>query len=226
MSNQMLYHLIKQYGQVRTFKANEIHHLNDTSSNLYAFEQGLAFLKQLDRKGKELISNIYIKGAIFIDMSDSSNSFNSKYYFYFKETTVVYQISIDALKETGDNTQITELIFQYTNNEMTKKELKLRDYLFNGKKGALLSNIIRLTNSFGVYQKDGNILIDIIITHEDLAQMCGMSRERVTKYISKLKAENTLKYDKSVKKFIVKDLSSIKSQISCENCPTNLCTIS
>ena len=82
-----------------------------------------------------------------------------------------------------------------------------------------------MANSFGKIFKNGTILIDVKLTHEDLSQLCGMSRERITKTISKLKRDNILDYDKKSKKFIILDLESIKDQINCEECPLNFCNI-
>ncbi|MBO1996444.1 winged helix-turn-helix domain-containing protein [Staphylococcus epidermidis] len=86
---------------------------------------------------------------------------------------------------------------KYTHNEI-KKELFLRDFNFTVK-GMILSNLVRLANSFGKKYKNGTILIDVKLTHEDLSQLCGMSRERITKTISKLKSNHVLDYDKKRK---------------------------
>ncbi len=117
------------------------------------------------------------------------------------------------------------MILKYSHNEIKKRELILRDYTFYNKKGMILSNLVRLANSFGKILNNGTILIDINLTHEDLSQLCGMSRERTTKTLSKLKSDNVLDYDKKSKKFILLDLDSIKNQINCEECPLNFCNI-
>ena len=61
-----------------------------------------------------------------------------------------------------------------------KTQSKFRDLILHGKKGALYSTLIRMTNSYGVHQGDG-ILIDLSLTNQELANFCGMSREVVNR---------------------------------------------
>ncbi|MHB7941388.1 Crp/Fnr family transcriptional regulator [Staphylococcus capitis] len=223
--NNELFHLIKRYGEYKCFKRNEIFHLNNEGNFLYAFERGVAFLKQTDITGKILLSKICKEGSIYVETIDDFSQFQINYQLFFKQSTTLYQTSIDKLRENIDNESLNTLILRYTHNEIRKRELTLRDYTFYGKKGAILSNLVRLANSFGKIFKNGTILIDVKLTHEDLSQLCGMSRERITKSISKLKKDNILDYDKKSKKFIILDLESIKEQINCEECPLDFCNI-
>ena len=223
--NNELFSLIKRYGECKRFKYNEIFHLNNEGNFLYAFERGVAFLKQTDVTGKVLLSKICKKGSIYVETIDDFSQFQINYQLFFKQNTTLYQVSINNLRENIDNDILNTLILKYTHNEIRKRELTLRDYTFYGKKGTILSNLIRLANSFGKIFKNGTILIDVKLTHEDLSQLCGMSRERITKTISKLKRDNILDYDKKSKKFIILDLESIKDQINCEECPLNFCNI-
>ncbi|RIM41464.1 Crp/Fnr family transcriptional regulator, partial [Staphylococcus capitis] len=198
---------------------------NNEGNFLYAFERGVAFLKQTDITGKILLSKICKEGSIYVETIDDFSQFQINYQLFFKQSTTLYQTSIDKLRENIDNESLNTLILRYTHNEIRKRELTLRDYTFYGKKGAILSNLVRLANSFGKIFKNGTILIDVKLTHEDLSQLCGMSRERITKSISKLKKDNILDYDKKSKKFIILDLESIKEQINCEECPLDFCNI-
>ena len=68
-----------------------------------------------------------------------------------------------------------------------KNETRFRDLLLHGKKGALLSTLIRLTNTYGVKQKDGSILIDCALTNQELANFCATSREVVNRILNDLK---------------------------------------
>ncbi|QUM66877.1 Crp/Fnr family transcriptional regulator [Staphylococcus delphini] len=220
--NNELFSLIKKYGERKSFIHDEIVHLNNGEKFLYAFEKGVAFLKHTDITGKVLLSKICKKGSVYMETIDD---IQINYHLFFKENTTLYQVSINKLKKYIDNDNLNTLILKYIYNEVRKRELTIRDYTFYGKKGMILSNLVRLANSFGKTLKNETILIDVKLTHEDLSQLCGMSRERVTKTISKLKNDNILDYDKKSKKFIILDLESIKNQINCEECPLNFCNI-
>lgn len=52
--------------------------------------------------------------------------------------------------------------------ENSKHQSRLRDLVLNGKKGALFSTLIRLTNTYGKSLDDGAIVIDFRLTNLDL----------------------------------------------------------
>lgn len=53
-------------------------------------------------------------------------------------------------------------------------------------KGALYSTLIRLSNSYGVERSDG-ILINIVLTNQDLAKFCAAARESVNRMLGDLR---------------------------------------
>lgn len=82
--------------------------------------------------------------------------------------------------------------------------------------------MIRLSNTYGVKQEEG-ILLNVEMTNNDLANLCGTTREGVNRVISQLKTDDII----SVKgKYIMlKNIQYLKDEISCESCPINICRI-
>ena len=70
--------------------------------------------------------------------------------------------------------------------DQQKTQTKFRDLMLHGKKGALYSTLIRLSNSYGV-KKENGVLIDLVLTNQDLANFCGMTREVVNRMLAELK---------------------------------------
>ncbi|MBS4178696.1 Crp/Fnr family transcriptional regulator [Lederbergia citrea] len=103
-----------------------------------------------------------------------------------------------------------------------KSQSKFRDLLLHGKKGALYSTLIRMTNSFGVNKEDG-ILIDLSLTNQELANFCGMSREVVNRMLGALKKDGIISVSDG--KILIHDLQFLKKEIHCENCPIEICNI-
>lgn len=104
-----------------------------------------------------------------------------------------------------------------------KTQSKLRDLLLYGKKGALYSTIIRLTNTYGIQQDNGDILIDYPLTNSDLANLCASSREVINRMLHDLKDLGIISFDKSI--ITVHKLDHLKSECECENCPLIVCRI-
>lgn len=104
-----------------------------------------------------------------------------------------------------------------------KNETRFRDLLLHGKKGALLSTLIRLTNTYGVKQDDGSILIDHAMTNQELANFCATSREVVNRILNDLKKKRVISLDKG--KITIHDLHFLRTEVECDNCPLHICRI-
>ena len=64
-----------------------------------------------------------------------------------------------------------------------KNETRFRDLLLHGKKGALYSTLIRLTNTYGIKQTDGSVVIDYALTNQELANFCATSQRSSQSYV-------------------------------------------
>lgn len=111
---------------------------------------------------------------------------------------------------------------KWMSDHSRKTQTKFRDLVLNGKKGALYSTLIRMTNSYGVHLSDG-ILIDLPLTNQELANFCGTSRESTNRILNELKRENIISVTKG--KIIIHDLQFLKDEIGCEDCPIIYCNI-
>ena len=89
-----------------------------------------------------------------------------------------------------------------------KTQTKFRDLVLNGKRGALFSTLIRMSNSYGI-QKDNGILIDLPLTNQELANFCGTSRESTNRILSELKKNKIISVKKG--KILIWDLQYLKN---------------
>jgi CRP/FNR family transcriptional regulator, cyclic AMP receptor protein len=106
--------------------------------------------------------------------------------------------------------------------QQRKDQSRFRDLLLHGKKGALYSTLIRLTNTYGEHQVDG-ILIGICLTNQDLADFCGASREMVNRMLHDLKEGGVISMNKGF--ITIHKLNRLKETIDCDQCPLCVCQI-
>ena len=130
---------------------------------------------------------------------------------------------IQNLEEALSNdAKLTVAFMKWMGINHQKTQTKFRDLMLHGKKGALYSTLIRMTNSYGKSERSG-ILIDLTLTNQELANYCGMTREVVNRLLSDLK--KTDKVSMANGKILIHDLQYLKDEINCENCPIALCRI-
>ncbi len=170
---------------VKPFKRNEtILHEEDTNEFMYIILQGKVKVVQTTEDGKEIILAIHQSGDFFGEMSlidgktvpatvsateDSITAIISKKDFYsliFTQNKVaekLLQILCSRLRESWDRIQI----LNFKNASQRMKTL-----------------LLMLTNDHGKKTSEG-ITLNIKLTHQDIADMTGLTRESVTRVIDK-----------------------------------------
>ncbi|WP_407652059.1 Crp/Fnr family transcriptional regulator [Aquibacillus koreensis] len=192
-------------------------------SELYIILSGRIQIGKISPDGRELTLRICSKGDIVGELSVFDE--NVKYLLNAKvtedcELAVIKKNTLEEKLLTNNWLAIEFMKIMSFNYR--RDQTKFRDLVLHGKKGALYSTLIRLSNSYGVKQKDG-ILIDIVLTNQELANFCGTSRESVNRLLNELKRNNILSMEKN--KIIIHDLQHLKDEINCEDCPLVLCSI-
>ncbi|MGD7022647.1 Crp/Fnr family transcriptional regulator [Rossellomorea vietnamensis] len=195
----------------------------ETAKELYLVKSGKVQIGKVIPDGRELSMRICSNGDVIGELTlfcdESTYMLNAK----VMEDSEVYILSKQIFEENLSNKpQLTVEWLKWVQLQSRKNQTKFRDLILHGKKGALYSTLIRLTNSYGKSVDEG-ILIDYPMTNQELANFCGTSREVVNRMLSELRKEKIVIVDKN--KIIVHDLDYLKKEIDCENCPINVCTI-
>ncbi|MBP3041839.1 Crp/Fnr family transcriptional regulator, partial [Bacillaceae bacterium Marseille-Q3522] len=148
---------------------------------------------------------------------------NPKYHFYAKTISdcEVLMIKREQFEEyvTQDH-EILASLTTWLSTRYLKAQMKCQDLIMNGKKGGLYSVLIRLCHSYGVKTDEG-ILIDLPLTHQELANLTFGTREVIQRMLKELRETNIISYDQH--KLVVKNLAYLKNEVDCQNCPFEIC---
>lgn len=194
----------------------------DEADKLYYLKSGRVKITKSTDEGKELILYMYRSG----DLVGHVDPFNqSKHGF----TAEVLEQSVVGVVEQKD---LELLICQYADFSIDfmkwmgihhrLTQTKFRDLMLYGKPGALCSTLIRLGNTYGE-KTDKGILINKKITHTDLSNMIGATRESVNRMLSDLRKKEAIDYDNGL--IVIQDLQQLREICHCEMCPNEICRI-
>lgn len=193
------------------------------SNEIFVILSGKVLISKLNSDGQELTLRICgendICGELTLFTTDSRYLLNAKIIQSGKIAIVKKPV---LEKEILSNNELGFEFLKWMNDHFRKTMTKFRDLVLNGKKGALYSTLIRMSNSFGV-NTDKGILIDYSITNQELAGFCGSSRESVNRFLNDLKRDGIISFKKG--KITIHDLEYLKNEIGCENCPVVYCSI-
>ncbi|SEO50406.1 CRP/FNR family transcriptional regulator, anaerobic regulatory protein [Amphibacillus marinus] len=191
--------------------------------DLYIIVEGKVLLGKTSPDGRELSLRFCGPGDIIGELTWEAESMP-----YLVDAKVVESGTVAVFNQTRLRERIREdqnamtSFLNLANLQYRKDQTKFRDLVLHGKKGALYSTLIRLSNSYG--KKSGNgILIDVKLTNQELASFCATSREAVNRMLNELKRKEIILIDSG--QITIVNLNYLKQAINCENCPLILCTI-
>ncbi|MDN7242379.1 Crp/Fnr family transcriptional regulator [Planococcus sp. N028] len=195
----------------------------DAIKGIYLIQTGKVQIGKVTPDGRELTLKIcgpnQLVGEVTVFSQDSKYMLDAKAI----EDVCCVKIAIKDLEEALlHNAKLAVAFMKWMGIDQQKTQTKFRDLLLHGKKGALYSTLIRLSNSYGVQKKDG-VLIDLHLTNQELANFCGMTREVVNRMLSDLKKQEVITVGDG--KITLHDIGHLKIEINCENCPISVCKI-
>ncbi|WP_088831662.1 Crp/Fnr family transcriptional regulator [Paenibacillus tyrfis] len=194
----------------------------DTADRLYYVHKGTVKLSKSTEDGKALILQVAQPGDLFGEFG-SCEPQSYGYDGIVMEDASLGVILIKDLEiliwKHGD---MALQLLKWMSQMQRFMQSKFRDLLLFGKNGALASTLIRLTHSYGEKDERG-IRITIKLTHTDLANMIGSTREVVNRMLSEYKAAGAIESENG--RFVVTNLSFFQAMVRCAECPLDVCRI-
>jgi CRP-like cAMP-binding protein len=193
------------------------------ATEVFIIQSGKVKISKIIPDGRELTLRLCSTGELIGELSMFCPS--SKYTLNAKviesgEVAVIYKDELERKLEVDSHLAFE--FMKWESNQNQKMQTKFRDLILYGKKGAIYSTLIRLTNSYGKKTPTG-IQIDLSLKNQELANFCGTSREVVNRTLSELRKNHVLSVDKGI--ITIHDLSYLKMEINCDNCPIEICNI-
>ena len=196
----------------------------EPAQTLYYVEMGKVRIGKVTPDGREITFRICGKGDFIGEIMPFCPAAPYTVEAKATEDTVVAAIPKDHLEELLYLEHELSIVYmKWMGILQQRTQSKFRDLILHGKKGALYSTLIRMSNSYGVPAEGGGILIDLELTNQELANFCGMTREVANRMLSELRRNKKLRMDNG--KIVLTDIGFLRDAMHCENCPVEICSI-
>ncbi|MBT2726521.1 Crp/Fnr family transcriptional regulator [Bacillus sp. ISL-75] len=193
----------------------------DPAQYVFLLRKGSISLGRVHLRGKDFILKILNDQELIVEYQLFKPS--PHYQFYAKTMTDCEMIFIkkEQFEEFIKNDpEAMSALVAWLSTGYLKAQMKCQDLIMNGKKGGLYSILIRLSNSYGLKTEDG-ILIDLPLTHQELANLTYGTREVIQRALKDLREKEIITYDNQ--KFTIKKLNYLKEEVDCQNCSFEIC---
>ncbi len=202
--------ICERASEKRYYKEEVIFFEDNNAENLYIVVEGRVKLTMLSPAGKEKVISIIQEGDILGEMSLFDQDKHPITAEVIDEARLVILPFADLESIIRKQPSVAIKII----NAMAKKNRlltsQIRELVFEDAEGRLASLILRFIDDFGLEVKSGKI-IDLVLTHQEIANLMGSSRVTVTKLINQFIDEGIIKIYK--RKIVVTDESKLTDKL-------------
>lgn len=195
----------------KTYPRNStIFDIDDNSNDLYFVAKGRVKLANNSNNGKENIKSIVYEGDLFGEMGVLDEEYAQRRDFAqtMEDDTVICSISYD-------NMRLLLLEFPMLNKKLVKKiskrlgrtEHRLESIMFKDARTRLIDFIKDMAKDLGK-PVGHEILVKHRLTHQEIASITAISRQKVTTLLNELKHENLIHLER--KSLLIRDMEVFK----------------
>ena len=215
--------ILENYPVKQVEKGRYLYQENTSANELFYILSGKVQVNKIVPDGRELTIRLCSQhdmvGESILFSNAPKHSTNAK---MIESGEVVAINKEDLEKQITKNNDLAVEILTWLATQNRKAQTILSDLVLNGKKGALYSTLIRLTNSYGTETENG-IVITHPFTNQELANFCGTSREVINRLLAELRKQEVLSVQKGI--ITIHNIPFLRNEIDCINCPIDVCNI-
>ncbi|OGG01701.1 hypothetical protein A2W14_03740 [Candidatus Gottesmanbacteria bacterium RBG_16_37_8] len=185
-----------QRGKILTYKKGEIIiRPEDIPQGVYFVKNGYVRTYALLEDGREVVLTIAQHGGYFPVAWALGNQPNH-YYFEALSDTVLQRVSkVEILEYLTANPDILFELIKYITDCQDRLLIHIEKVLSGTSKQRVMAMLSILAGHFGEENKQSQTLINIPLTHQDIANLTCLTRETVSMHMSKLKKKKLLWYN-------------------------------
>jgi len=199
---------INQSTGMKTYKKNElIHFTEDSREKIFFLKKGKVKLLKSDPSGKEITYALLKAHEIFGNLSPSPQSDSSEF-AQVVEDALVCEIDKNLFNRFIESQPPVALqINKLLSRKVYELELLIEELTFKSVYQRLASLLLKLDEQFGFDHTEGRML-NVKLTHADLASMIGATRESATIAFNNLKKQHLV--NSKWKKIVITDIDNLK----------------
>lgn len=182
-------------------------------SKIFLISKGSVKICKLTKSGKEQIIHIFSKGDYFGETSlfinEGELSFNA---IALNDVVVCAIDKFQVDKILNENPNVTLVVLKYLTARLRETEEFAHTLAINDVKVRIAHMLKRFKDKYGKIE-NGQIYIDLPISREEMANYCGITRETMSRKLSKFEHEGVIEI-RGNRTLIIKKIKDILRIIS------------
>lgn len=193
--------------QLKYAKNSTIIRAGEIPRGVYLIESGLIKVYSLSKQGEEHVHHFFGPGEFFPIIWPFRRSTRRMYYETLASSVFWVVPRENFRKFVSTNLEAMTDLLDELIDRYHLYTARIDNLLYSDARERCVHRLLSLASSFGVRGDDG-IVIEALITHEDLAHSINMTRETFGRCIGRLQQTGLIGYDAG-HHFIIKDLPAL-----------------
>lgn len=191
-------------------RGNPIYLPADQADGVLLMASGRAKICNVTEEGKQAILAFIEPGEIFGELALLDESQRDEYAEAVEKSTVIL-VPADVMQHLVEqNPHVSLGVTKLFGLRRRRIERRLKSLLFRSNRQRLVSLLLELAEQYG-QPVEGGVLLKIKLSHQDLANVIGSTRETVTVLLGELQDENFLRLGR--RKIVITALDGLAGSI-------------
>ncbi|MBI5117809.1 Crp/Fnr family transcriptional regulator [Candidatus Poribacteria bacterium] len=209
LTDRRLHQILPLISYHRFSEKQVIYMPSDPRARLYAILSGRVKLTQVSPEGKELVLCVLGKGDVFGELCLFDKGPHSTLATALEDAEIFSVKCSDLAKFMAEDAAVVTALGKHVGERLRTLEQKLSDFAFKDVAQRLASLIVDLAHDYGEKKTSGEHVIEMKITHQDLAGLIGSTRETTTTTLNQFREKGLIEFKRG--SIIVKDIQRLES---------------
>ncbi len=178
----------------------------EKAEHVFLVAEGMVKASTITNDGKESILSFIDQGELFGEMALLDVSQREEFVEAIERSTVVMIPSRVFQELLVVRSDLALAITKLVGLRRVRIERRIRNLMFQSARDRLIHLLLDLEEQFGQETSEG-VRLRLKLSHQDLGNLIGATRETVTSLLGQLRAEGTIDYKRN--KFVLKNVNAL-----------------
>ncbi len=205
---------VESCAQSRTFKRGELVYLpSDQSHSVFLLSSGRIKLYHITGDGKQAVLALIDPGELFGELAVLDTGAREEFAEAMERSVVIHIPGQEIQRLMESHADVSLGVTKLMGLRRQRLERRLKSLLFRSNRERLVYLLLELAEKYGQSTDDGT-LIGIKLSHQELANIIGSTRETVTVLLGELQAEGLLEIRR--RRIVLKQIERLAADIDAQ----------
>ncbi|MCI4666854.1 MAG: Crp/Fnr family transcriptional regulator [Bacteroidia bacterium] len=197
----------------RSYKKGEfVYFSEDTSDKVFFIHSGAVKIGSYTNTGEEMIKTVLHPGEVFGELALFGEEKRADFALAMEDTELCVQ-ERETIEDLMKDIKGFALFLQrLMGQRIIYTQKRLESLLFKDAKTRISEYVLDQARRYGKTLADGAVKIRNYLTHQEIANFTGTSRQTVTTVLNQLRDERLIDFDR--KRIIIRNLNGMKDSVA------------